>query len=119
VLTLVGHPGSIFCEQEPLQCIEDGSEKGSEKKAAKRLLHRIDENHLFDLMDVIVCDALYADADFITTVQSYGIIPVMRIKQENYNIMQEVNDLSQHVSFSREDYDYERKISYRYRIFEH
>jgi hypothetical protein len=34
VLTLVGHPGSIFCEQEPLQCIEDGSDKGSEKKAA-------------------------------------------------------------------------------------
>jgi len=118
VLTLVGHPGSIFCEQEPLQCIEDGSDKGSEKKAAKRLRHRIYENHLLDLMDVIVCDALYADADFITTVQSYGIIPVIRIKQENYNIMQEVNDLSQHVSFSREDDDYERKISYRYRIFE-
>src|SRR5437016_8736893 len=33
VLTLVGHPGSIFCEQEPLQCIEDGSDKGSEKRS--------------------------------------------------------------------------------------
>jgi hypothetical protein len=70
VLTLVGHPGSIFCEPEPRQCIEEGSEKGSAKKAAQRLLHRIDENHLFDLRDVIVCDALYADADVITTVPS-------------------------------------------------
>ena len=84
MLTLVGHPGRVFGEQEPLQCIADGSEKGAEKKAATRLLHRIYENHLFDLMDVIVCDALYADADFITTVPSYGIIPVMRSKQENF-----------------------------------
>ncbi len=35
VLTLVGQPGRIFCEQEPLQCMEDGADKGSEKKAAK------------------------------------------------------------------------------------
>src|SRR5712691_11171305 len=119
VLTLVGQPGSIFCEQEPLQCMEDGADKGSEKKAAKRLLQRAQTHHLLDLMDVLVCDALYADADFITTVQSYGIIPVIRIKQEQYNIMKEVDELSGYISFSRAEEDYERKISYRYRIFEH
>jgi hypothetical protein len=119
VLTLVGQPGSIFCEQEPLQCMEDGADKGSEKKAAKRLLQRAQTHHLLDLMDVLVCDALYADADFITTVQSYGIIPVIRIKQEHYNIMKEADELGQHISFSREEHDYERDMSYRYRIFEH
>jgi hypothetical protein len=119
VLTLVGRPGSIFCAQEPLQCREDGADKGSEKKAAKRLLQRAHEHHLLDLIDVLVCDALYADADFIATVQSYGIMPVIRIKQEHYNIMKEVDALSQHISFSRVDEDYERKIVYRYRIFEH
>src|SRR5712691_6148442 len=119
VLTLVGHPGSIFCAQEPLRCHEDGAEKGSEKKAAKRLLQRAHEHHLLDLIDVLVCDALYADADFIAAVQSYGIRPVIRIKQEHYNIMKEVNELSQHISFSRVDEDYERHMVYRYRIFEH
>ncbi len=119
VLTLVGHPGSIFCEQEPLQCSTDGADKGSEKKAAKRLLQRIQTNHVVNMIDVLVCDALYADADFITAVQSAGLMPVIRIKQEHYNIMKEVDRLDQKVSFSREEYDYERKMSYRYRIFEH
>jgi len=115
----VGRPGSIFCAQEPLQCREDGAEKGSEKKAAKRLLQRAHEHHLLDVIDVLVCDALSADADFIATVQSYGIMPVIRIKQEHFNIMKEVDALSQHISFSRVDEDYERKIVYHYRIFEH
>jgi hypothetical protein len=119
VLTLVGHPGSIFCAQEPLQCREDGADKGSEKKAAKRLLYRAHEQHLLDLIDVLVCDALSADADFIATVQSYGIMPIIRIKQEHYNIMKEVNELSQYISFSRVDEDYARHIVYRYRVFEH
>jgi len=99
--------------------MEDGADKGSEKKAAKRLLQRAQTHHLLDLMDVLVCDALYADADFITTVQSYGIVPVIRIKQEHYNIMKEANELGQYISFSREEHDYERDLSYRYRIFEH
>ena len=119
VLTLVGQPGSLFCEQEPLQCMEDGAEKGSEKKAAKRVLQRAHTHHLLDLMDVLVGDALYADADFSTTVQSYGIVPVIRIKQEQYNIMKEANELGQYISFSREEHDYERDMSYRYRIFAH
>jgi hypothetical protein len=118
VLTLVGQPGSIFCAQEPLQCSQDGTDNGSEKKAAKRLLQRAAEQHVLDLIDVLVCDALYADADFIATVQSYGIMPVIRIKQEQYNIMKEVDELSGYISFSRAEEDYERKISYRYRIFE-
>jgi hypothetical protein len=71
------------------------------------------------VIDVLVCDALYADADFMAVVQSYGIMPVIRIKQEHYNIMKEVNELSQHISFSRVDEDYERHMIYRYRIFEH
>jgi hypothetical protein len=115
----VGQPGSIFCAQEPLQCSQDGADKGSEKKAAKRLLQRAAEQHVLDLIDVLVCDALYADADFIATVQSYGIMPVIRIKQEQYNIMKEVDELSWDLSFSRADEDHERKMSYRYRIFEH
>src|SRR5260370_30272084 len=61
---------------------------------------------------------MYGGGDFMNKGQFYGISAGIRVKQENYNIMQEVNDLSQHVSFSREDDDYERKISYRYRIFE-
>jgi len=70
-------------------------------------------------MDVLVCDALYAEADCITTVQSYGIIPVMRIKQEHYHSMKEVNERGQYLSFSSEEHDYERDMSYRYRIFEY
>jgi hypothetical protein len=119
VLTLVGQPGSIFCAQEPQQCRQDGADKGSEKKAAKRLLQRAAEQHLLDLIDVLVCDALYADADFIATVQSYDIIPVIRIKQEHYNIMKEVDDFGQYISFSQAEEDDERKMSYRYRVFEH
>jgi len=119
VLSLVGHPGSIFCDQEPMRRSEDGSDKGSEKKAAERLLARLHQEHILDLFDVIVCDALYADADFLKTVASYGIMPVVRIKQENYNIMKEIRDLDTHISFSRDEYDYERKARYHYRIFEH
>jgi hypothetical protein len=119
VLSLVGQPGSIFCDQEPIRRIEDGSDKGSEKKAAKRLLERLHSEHVLALFDVIVCDALYADADFLMTAASYGVMPVIRIKQENYNIMKEIRDLDQYISFSRDEYDYERKAHYHYRIFEH
>ena len=49
---------------------EDGHDKGSEKKAATRLLKRMAESHLLDLIDVVVCDALYADAEFIRTATS-------------------------------------------------
>lgn len=67
----------------------------------------------------MVCDALYADSDFLRAAASYGVIPVVRIKQENYNIMKEVNDLCDHVPFSIEGDDDERKRSYQYRVFEH
>jgi hypothetical protein len=77
------------------------------------------ETHLLDMMDVVVCDALYADATFIRTATSYGIMPVIRIKQENYNIMKEVTELGQHVPFSLSEYDHERKRHYQYRVFEH
>jgi hypothetical protein len=119
VLSLVGQPGGIFCDQEPLCRSEDGADKGSEKKAAKRLLERLYKEHILELYDVIVCDSLYADADFLMTVDSYGVIPVIRLKQENYNIMKEIRDLGQYISFSRDEYDYERKAHYHYRIFEH
>jgi len=119
VLTLVGHPGSVFYDQEPIYPSTDGEDKGSEKKAAKRVLERLHAHHLLEMFDVLVCDALYADADFITTVAGYGIMPVIRIKQENYNIMKDVTNLGEHISFSREDYDYERKMRYQYRVFEH
>jgi len=33
--------------------------------------------------------------------------------------MKEANELGQYISFSREEHDYERDMSYRYRIFEH
>ncbi len=119
IFSLVGAAGSVFWDQEPMYPNEDGHDKGSEKKAAKRLLKRMSETHLLDLIDVVVCDALYADADFIHTVTSYGLIPIIRIKQENYNIMKEVNDLGEHLSLSRSEYDYERKRHYQYRVFEH
>jgi hypothetical protein len=119
VLSLVGHPGSIFCDQEPMRRREDGSDTGSETKAAERLFDRLHQAHILDLFDVLVCDALYAEADFLKTVASYGIMPVVRIKQENYNIMKEIRGLDKHISFSRDEYDYERKAHYQYRIFEH
>jgi hypothetical protein len=119
VLSLVGSPGSIYCDQEPIHRIEDGSDKGSEKKAAKRLLARLDKEHVLELFDVIVCDALYADSDFLMAAAFYGVIPIIRIKQENYNIMKEIRNLGQYISFSRNEYDYERKARYTYRIFEH
>jgi len=119
VMSLVGHPGSLFMDQEPMYPSEDGHDKGSEKKGAKRILQRLSENGLLELLDVVVCDALYADADFLSTAASYGVMPVIRIKQENYNIMKEVNDLCEHVPFSREGYDDDRKRRYQYRVFEH
>jgi hypothetical protein len=119
VMSLVGQPGSLFMSQEPMYPSEDGHDKGSEKKAAKRLLKRLSENGFLELLDVVVCDALYADADFLRSAASYGVIPVIRIKQENYNIMKEVNDLCEDVPFSREGYDEERKRHYQYRVFEH
>jgi hypothetical protein len=97
----------------------DGHDKGSEKKAATRLLKRMAESHLLEMMDVVVCDALYADADFIRTVISHDIMPIIRIKQENYNIMKEVTNLGEHLSFSESQYDEDRKRRYQYRVFEH
>jgi hypothetical protein len=67
----------------------------------------------------VVCDALYADADFLRSAASCGVIPVIRIKQENYNIMKEVNELCEGIPFSKEEYDAERKRHYQYRVFEH
>jgi hypothetical protein len=119
VLSLVGHPGNLFMAQEPMYASEDGHDKGSEKKAAKRLLQRLYENGFLEHLDVLVCDALYADSDFLRSAASYGVMPVIRIKQENYNIMKEVNDLCKDVSFSGEGYDEERKRRYQYRVFEH
>jgi Transposase DDE domain len=119
VMSLVGHPGSLFMAQEPMYPSEDGHDKGSEKKAAKRLLKRLSAHGFLDLLDVVVCDALYADADFLRSAAAYGVIPVIRIKQENYNIMKEVNDLGEHVPFSPEAYDAERKRHYQYRVFEY
>jgi hypothetical protein len=119
VLSLVGQAGCVFCDQEPMCRSEDGSDKGSEKKAAKRLLERLHKEQILDLFDVLVCDSLYADADFLMAAESYGVIPVVRIKQENYNIMKEIRDLDKYISFSRDEYDYERKAHYHYRIFEH
>jgi hypothetical protein len=98
---------------------EEGHDKGSEKKAATRLLKRMAESYLLDLIDVVVCDALYADAEFIRTATSYDIMPIIRIKQENYNIMKEVTELGEHLSFSKSAYDDERKRRYQYRVFEH
>jgi hypothetical protein len=46
-------------------------------------------------------------------------MPIIRIKQENYNIMKEVTDLGESLSFSKSDYDDERKRRYQYRVFEH
>lgn len=119
IFSLVGPAGSVFWDQEPMYPSEDGHDKGSEKKAATRLLKRMSDTHLLDLIDVVVCDALYADADFIRTATSYDIMPIIRIKQENYNIMKEVTDLGEHLSFSKSDYDEERKRRYQYRVFEH
>jgi len=119
VFSLVGPAGSVFWDQEPIYPSEDGHDKGSEKKAATRLLKRMYESHLLDMIDVVVCDALYADADFIRTATSCDLMPIIRIKQENYNIMKEVTGLGEYLSFSKTDYDDERKRHYQYRVFEH
>jgi hypothetical protein len=119
VFSLVGPAGSVFWDQEPIYPSADGHDKGSEKKAATRLLKRMTESQLLDMIDVVVCDALYADADFIGTATSCDLMPIIRIKQENYNIMKEVTDLSEHLSFSKSAYDDERKRHYQYRVFEH
>lgn len=119
VLSLVGPPGNLFMAQEPMYASEGGHDKGSEKKAATRLLKRLDEDGFLDHLDVLVCDALYADSGFLRSAASYGVMPVIRIKQENYNIMKEVNALCQEVSFSGQGYDEERKRRYQYRVFEH
>jgi hypothetical protein len=118
VLTLVGQPGRILCAQEPLQCSQDGADTGAEKKAATRFLQRAAAQHGLDLIDVLGCDARYADADCIATVQSYGMMPVIRIKQAQYNIMKAVEEWSWHISFSRAAEDYARQLSYRSRMFE-
>jgi hypothetical protein len=119
IFPLVGPAGSVFFDQEPIYPSVDGHDKGSEKKAATRLLKRMADTHLLDLIDVVVCDALYADADFIRTATSCDLMPMIRIKQENYNIMKEVTDLGKPLSFSKSDCDDERKRHYQYRVFGH
>jgi hypothetical protein len=119
VFSLVGPAGSVFWDQEPIYPSADGHDKGSEKKAATRLLKRMAECHLLDMIDVVVCDALYADSDFIGTAISCDLMPIIRIKQENYNIMKEVTDLGEYLSFSKSAYDGARKRRYQYRVFEH
>ena len=109
IFSLVGPAGSVLFDQEPIYPSTDGHDKGSEKKAASRLLRRMADTPLLDLIDVVVCDALYADADFIRTATSCEVMPIIRIKQENYNIMKEVTDLGKHLSLSKSNYDDERK----------
>jgi len=46
-------------------------------------------------------------------------MPIIRIKQENYNIMTEVTELGEPLSFSKSAYDDERQRRYPYRVFEH
>ena len=70
IFSLVGPARSVFGDQEPIYPSEDGHDKGSEKKAAQHLLKRMSDTSLLDLIDVVGCDAFYADADLIRTVIS-------------------------------------------------
>jgi hypothetical protein len=60
----------VFWDQEPIYPSEDGYDTGSERKTAQHLLKQMSNTSLLDLIDVVGCDAPYADADFIRTVTS-------------------------------------------------
>lgn len=119
VLALVGGPGAFYIDSEPLSARYGDSGKDSEVEAAKRLLRRLYEKKMLKDFDILVVDALYAKAPFIRLVESYSLIPVVRIKQENYNIMKDIRGLGKEIPFSDKKIDSDRMLQYQTREFTH
>lgn len=117
VLTIVGPSGSFFIDAETISPKYSETGKDSETTAAKRLLARLHENKILKYFSILVVDALYAKATFIQLVESYNLIPVIRIKQENYNIIKDVNVLKENVKFSKKYVDNQKDLEYQYREF--
>src|SRR5690625_2092952 len=96
----IGKNPHILWDMEPLKP-RDGQQKDEgELTAAKRLggsLH----NRFHHFTDIIVCDALYANAPFIEGVKALKIDLVIRMKNERLQIMKEARGL-----FSKRNSDF-------------
>jgi Transposase DDE domain len=85
----VGSDPHILLGIEHLHPKQDGSDKDEgELTGSKRLLRRLHkEFHHF--ADVIVADALYANAPFVQEVKSIGMDAVIRIKNTRLNVVKD------------------------------
>lgn len=119
VLCLVGAHGAFYIDSEPVSPEYNENGKDGEVSAAKRLLVRLAENKMLRFFSILVIDALYAKAPFIQLVENCGLIPVVRIKQENYCIMQDIKGLDGLVPFSNKYLDADRYLEYQIREFNH
>jgi len=117
VAVMVGRPGAYFIDSEPISGKYNETGKDDETGAARRLLSRLQENKTLKFFSIIVVDALYAKAPFIILAQSYGLIPVIRIKQKNYRIIKDIKGLDELIEFSENQVDVERNLEYQIREF--
>jgi hypothetical protein len=117
VAVMVGRPGAYFIDSEPISAKYNETGKDDETGAARRLLTRLKENKTLKYFDIVVVDALYAKAPFILLTESYGLIPVIRIKQENYRIIQDIKGLAGLIPFSKIKVDIDRNLEYQIREF--
>ncbi len=117
VFSLVGKCGAFFIASEPVSPRYNDSGKDSEVAAAKRLLSRLAKAKILKYFTIVVLDALYAKAPFIELIEFYRLIPVIRIKQENYNIIKDIKGLDKEIPFSEARLDKERLLKYQIREF--
>jgi len=117
VAVLVGRPGAYFIDSEPISGKYNETGKDDETRAAKRLLSRLKENKTLKFFSIIVVDALYAKAPFILFAESCGLLPVIRIKQENYRIIKDIKGLDELIEFSENQVDADRNLEYQIREF--
>lgn len=86
----IGREPRIIWGVEPLLASKgDSSDKDEgELTAGKRLVESLYERfHHFT--DMLVCDALYANAPFINQVRRFGIHPIIRMKNTRLNIVKD------------------------------
>jgi len=89
VCMTVGVDPHIALGMEMLGPKNDGSDKDEgEMTGVKRLLKNLNKTH-YHFADVIVADALYMNAPFITLVRSIGMDVVVRAKDERLSIVKD------------------------------
>lgn len=118
----VGKPPNLIIGLERIASGE------GESSAALRLIQRLYQRH-FRYADILVFDALFAQAPIINEVLSQNKIAVIRVKQDNYHIIRDADELFKHrkpdseevLSLRSDFYDEDqagKKYRYRVRIWD-